>query len=228
MKEEFRKYLHVHSQGNIIDDREKRTKAPMFDGIRRAGPTSKYPNIVYGFKEPDPKKEGEFLPASLNVNGVYDVTALPIDVDDSLFYNNNSLIKQEETDDDPDYMLENIISVIQKRTGIPKGIFILMGCLVSKDAVAMDETGVLMETANAEYPTMFETLTADELAPYNESEIPRELGSFQAYIHPLSEEMALSMVKEGLYTKNNSKWVEDILPNDRNQLRQKLKTMKGK
>jgi hypothetical protein len=66
------------------------------------------------------------------------------------------------------------------------------------------------------------------LAPYNESEIPRELGSFQPHIHPLSEEMALSMVKEGLYTKNNSKWVEDILPNDRNQLRQKLKTMKGK
>jgi hypothetical protein len=40
--------------------------------------------------------------------------------------------------------------------------------------------------------------------------------------------MALSMVKEGLYTKKNTKWVEDILPNDRNQLRQKLKTMKGK
>jgi hypothetical protein len=166
----------------------------------------------------------------VNINGVYDLTdpLLPVHVTANLFFNKRSIIKQEETEGDPDYFLKDIISTVYERKGVPKGIFILMGCLVNTDQEAMRQAGVAMDIANAEYPTRFETVTVEELKPHAPSEIPKELGAGSTvHFHPLSTEMAVNMVKTGLYTKNTSDWVEQVLPSEHNELQRRLKEMNG-
>ena len=227
LKEEFRKYLHMHSQGNILDERMNLKHPAFFEGIKRAGTGSLYPNIVYGFKEYKPNTNGEFQPAKVNVNGVYDLTdtKLPTYASHSWFYNNRSLINQDEVEGDPDYFLKDVITTVYERTGLSKGIFILMGCLVNKDQDAMRKAGVAMDIANAEYPTRFETVTMDELMPHLPDEIPKERGSgSMIQFHPLSPEMAINMVKSGLYNKTNtSEWSEQVSQTNHNELYRRLK-----
>ena len=228
MKEEFRKYLHMHSEANILDERMNLKHSAFFEGIKRAGNGSMYPNIVYGFKEYIPGSLDTF-PDTVNVNGVYNLTdpALPVAANHSWFYNYRSIIKQDEVVGDPDYFLKDIISTVYERTGIPKGIFILMGCLVNTDQEAMRQAGVAMDIANAEYPTRFETVTVEELMPHAPHEIPKERGAgYMQHFHPLSTDMAVNMVKSGLYTKNTSDWLEQVMPTNHNTLRQKLKNVK--
>ena len=224
LKDEYRKYLHVHSPDDIISIREKYMHSTAFGGIRRAGASSTYPNIAYGFKEKD-RDLGGFFPADTNINGVYDITKLPPDSEPNLFTNAHSIIRQEETKDDPDYMLKDIIQTVYARTGIDRGIFIIMGCLVTTNINTMDKIGRQMDVANAEYTDKFETFTKEELLKHSPSEIPYELGMYGKYVHPLSEEMALNMVKKGLLTKGNRAWIENILPTNRAPLREKLKNV---
>jgi len=226
IKEEMRKYLHVHSADNVVVRPTLKSKSGIFGGIRRAGASSTYPNIAYGFKEPDrDSNKGVFLPPNENINGVYDITKLPDDVDPNMFINTYSIISQTEKKDDPDYMLKDIIQTVYTRTGIHGGIFILMGCLVTTNMNAMDTIGRQMDIANAEYTKLFETLTKDELAIHNPYETPYELGFDKLHVNPLSEEMALDMVKKGLFTKGNRPWIENVLPDDRAPLREKLKSI---
>ena len=228
-REEFRKYLHMHSEANIVDARYNLKQSAFFEGIKRAGTGSMYPNIVYGFKEYKPGSSDEFQPSRVNVNGVYDLTdpSLPVYANPTFLYNDRSIIKQEETEDDPDYFLKDIISTVYERKGSPKGIFILMGCLVNTDQDAMRQAGVAIDIANAEYPTRFETVTVEELMPHAPREIPKERGAGNTvHFHPLSVEMAVNMVKSGLYTKNTSDWVEQVLPSEHNELRRRLQNIK--
>jgi len=226
LKDEYRKYLHVHSSDDIIVSHEKNVKSTAFGGIRRAGASSAYPNIAYGFKEPDrDAKKGVFLKKDKNINGIYDITNLPPDVDPNMFMNEHSIISQDERKDDPDYMLQDIIQTVYTRKGIHRGIFILMGCLVNANVNAMDTIGRQMDVANAEYTGKFETLTKDELSIHSPSEIPHERGMYDRYVHPLSEDMALNMVKKGLLTKGHGAWIENVLPLNRAPLREKLKNI---
>jgi len=83
-----------------------------------------------------------------------------------------------------------------------------------------------MDLANAEYPTRFETFTHDELTTHFPNEIPRDRGMYTSQFHPLHNNMAINMVKHGLYAKENTNWADELLPSNHNTLRQKLKTVK--
>lgn len=228
-REEIRKYLHTHSEGNIIS-RVSAKLAPLFSGIRRAGPNATFPNIVYGFKDYTTDESNPYKSIERNDNGIFPITATPELFDDEAnFMNTHSIIKQTEAPDDPDYMLEDIIQTVYKRTGIQKGIFILMGCLAIDDIDYALKTGQRMDIANAEYTAANELLTGDEMYKHDlTGEIPIDFGTSRQMV-ALNIEDVKYMVKRGLLAKpsnNNSEanWGEEnILVSNRPSYREILK-----
>ena len=168
----IRKFLGTHSAANVTMAPEiGKSVFSMFSDLKRAtqsidGEQIMYPNINYSFNDKEAKSPEE------NKYGVY-----RLDVPEHIEKVNNTMSLISQNPEQRNWFLADIIQEVYKKTGIKKGIFINGGCLSSCTQVQsgphMDKAGELMNYAHTIYPTLRETLTADEMkligttAPFN-------------------------------------------------------------
>lgn len=192
----IRKFLYVHDTDDVVmSDVVGKSKFSFFSGLQRAVGPSEHPNISYTFNENGP--DGKLLPRDKNPYGVYNISRSLysfMDLD-----NSTSIIPQDPSR--KNWSLKQIINEVYETEGIPKGIFISTGCLTACNSAgseaSMREAGMIMATADAEYRTHRETLTAEEL---DKKLISRPYNVGIHYPHAaLDPKLVKDMAAEGLY-----------------------------
>lgn len=214
----MKKFLWLHASSNMAADAAIGVKKfSFFADLRRAAQRGKrpavsagagraveepivYPNLAYTF---NPDKDAADKSPAANPYGVYrlDVHGLPDELNNTL-----SILPQDESR--KNWFLQDIVDEVYAKTRIRRGIFLNGGCLSSctkTGAGHMEEAARIMDYAHAMYPTIRETLTAEEALGAGK-ELPTNRGTLRPFTY-MDPANARSMVQAGLY---NAKAVADM------------------
>lgn len=226
--EDIRDFLTVHSSSDMRNLGEN-TEYSLFGQMMRAaqnrekGEKLVYPNINFSFN-PD---QGTHLRD--NKYGVYRIDAGDGLLTEKTINNRMSLVKHDPKR--KNWFLKDVIEEVYTKSGKRKGIFVNGGCLSSCTSKVpsgehIDKAAMVMSLANMMYPTVRETLTAEEM---NEKGmyVPANVGSYSRYfkIHP---NVAKELVNAGLYKGNDLLKNKNIWANegDRSKFREYINKMR--
>jgi hypothetical protein len=201
--EDIRDFLTVHSASDMRDLMNGK-QFSLFGQMQRAAQNSEkgeklmYPNINYSFN-PD---KGTLLKD--NKYGVYRIDGPYAGLSSATVNNKMSILKHNTKRDN--WFLSDIIREVYEATGIYKGIFLNGGCLSSCSSKApsgahIEKAAMTMAHANAMYPTVRETLTAEEMEEKG-MYIPGNIGSWHKYFK-INPNIAKELVNSGLYKAND-------------------------
>jgi hypothetical protein len=194
----LRKFMNVHSTSDLkpVKKTKKRTYS-LFAHVRRAAPTSEYPNISYTLNNIDRERPTR---KAYNEYGVYRLDTLE-PVKALSITNKDSVVPQDITKED--YYLADIIQEVYAKTGIHKGIFINLGCLTPfrgpATAKYMETLERIYEEANTMYNTIVPTMTAEEIVEtIGEDGLPKDV-RLDAPLTKTVPEISEKMVNTNLY-----------------------------
>jgi hypothetical protein len=206
----MKKFLWLHASSNMAADAAIGVKKfSFFADLRRAAQRGKrpavsagagravedpivYPNLAYTF---NPDKDAADKSPAANPYGVYriDVAGLPKELNNTL-----SILPQDASR--KNWFLQDIVNEVYAKTRMRRGIFLNGGCLSSctkTGAGHMEEAARIMDYAHAMYPTIRETLTAEEALLVGK-ELPTNRGTSRPFTY-MDPANARAMVQAGLY-----------------------------
>lgn len=171
--DDMRKFMYCHGSDDVTNKpKTKKRTVSLFGDIKRAAPTTKYPNICYTMDNVDRERPTR---RAYNPHGVY-----RIDHEEQVHKLTNKYSYVAQDVDIQDFYLNDIIEEVYQKTGIRKGIFINLGCLSAFRGTAtskyMEDAERMYEEANLLYNTVLPTLTQEELLKqFGQNMVPNDI-----------------------------------------------------